>query len=257
MICVKIGDLVVRRKYKGDILFRIYDVKDNICYLEGVYIRLFATANPSDLLIVSSKELEYYRGLTKNKSRAIKKDFAKQYKHLTGKILHIDSDLEFLYRCNELYNSLGLFAVCVYLKSDEISKYALEIIQDYQIDVVVITGHDSYNNKGLYDLENYESSQGYINAVKRIRRIYSKDDVYIFSGACGSNFEALIASGANAASSPQRVNIDLYDPAICAIKASTTPFDEIISFDSIWEHSLTKEAGISGIESYGRMRILR
>lgn len=248
---------VVRKKYHGDILFKIISVIENTAILDGVYVRLLATADISDLLVVSKKELNYYRQLYKKKSRQIEKSIEFNKKHLTGKILHIDDDLEYLKRCHKLYSDLGLFSVCVKLEADEILEYVLDLVRDYQIDIVVMTGHDSYNKQGLFDLNNYKSSKDYVKALKVLRRYYSKDDLYIFAGACGSNFEALIAAGANAASSPKRVNIDAYDPAICAVKAATTPFDQIISFDSIWNHSLTKEAGISGIESYGKMRILR
>lgn len=254
---MKVGSYVLRKKYQGDILFKIVSLVDNVAILDGVYIRLIATAPISDLLIVSKEELDYYKHIYNNKTRQIASNYNFSKKHITGKILHIDGDLEYLYKCHKLYSELGLYSVCVLINTSDISDYICDLVRDYQIDIVVITGHDSYNNKGLFDLGNYKSSSEYVKAVKKLRTLYSKDELYIFAGACASNFEALIAAGANAASSPKRVNIDAYDPAICAVKAATTPFDQIISFDSIWAHSLTKEAGISGIESYGKMRILR
>ena len=94
-----------------------------------------------------------------------------------------------------------------------------------------------------------------MDAVKLIRKHYSKDHIFVFAGACQSNFEALIASGANFASSPKRVNIDAYDPAIIAIKAATTPFNDIINLDEVKDLLEAKKDGISGIESYGKMRL--
>ena len=77
----------------------------------------------------------------------------------------------------------------------------------------------------------------------------------VFAGACQSNFEALMAAGANFASSPKRVNIDAYDPAIIAIKAATTPFNSIISLEEVKGLIDNEKQGVSGIESYGKMRL--
>ena len=179
------------------------------------------------------------------------------HNHLTGKILHIDSDYEYLKKCNEVYENLNLYAICVLLQSDEIERHIMNLVKEYNVDIVVLTGHDSYNNEGINDIKNYTSTSGFYNSVRLLRKEYSKDELYIFAGACQSNFEALIAAGANSASSPKRVNIDALDPLVVAVKASTTPFNKIISFESIWSFSLSGHDGISGIDSYGKMRILR
>lgn len=251
------GSYVIRKKYGGDILFKIEKVLKDTVILKGVYIRLIATAPIYDLVLINESELNYYNKMFSDKSNNIKKGYKFNKNHITGKILHIDSDLEYLKKCNRVYQELGLYAICILLDSYNICKYVTDLVKAYNIDIVVITGHDSYNHKGIDDLNNYLSTKDYIKAIKELRKHYSKNDLYIFAGACGSHFEALIAAGATAASSPKRVNIDAYDPAICAVKAATTPFNQIISFDSIWEHSLTKNAGISGVEDYGHMRILR
>lgn len=251
------GSYVIRKKYGGDILFKVEKVLKDVVILKGVYIRLVATAPIKDLILITEPELNYYNKMFLDKSINIKKGYKFNKNHITGKILHIDSDLEYLKKCNRVYQELGLYSVCVLIDAQNIYKYVVDLVKAYNIDIVVITGHDSYNKKGIDDLNNYMSTKYYIKAVKELRKYYSKNDLYIFAGACGSHFEALMAAGATAASSPARVNIDAYDPAICAVKAATTPFNQIISFDSIWEHSLTKKAGISGLENYGHMRILR
>lgn len=254
---MKIGDYVTRKKYGEDILFQIKSIVLDVAVLKGVYIRLIATAQVNDLVKVTPSDLVLYQNLysLKNQDLTSLKELNKN--HITGKILHMDSDLNYLKRCNKVYNELGLFSICVVANEEEMKDYVLDLVKYYQIDIVVLTGHDSYNKKGLINLTNYKNTKYFMEAIRVLRKSYSLDSLYIYAGACGSNFEALIASGANAASSPARVNIDAYDPCICAVKASTTPFDKIISFDSIWAHSLTKERGISGIESYGKMRILR
>ena len=254
---MQVGTYVIRKKYGGDVLFKVERLINDTAILKGVYIRLVATAFLDDLIIISEPDLKYYNKLFIDKSNSIKDEYKLNKNHITGKILHIDSDLEYLKKCNRVYSELGLYSVCVLIDAPNIYRYIVDLVKSYNVDIVVITGHDAYNKRGIHDLDNYLSSKHYIKAIKELRKCYSKNDLYIFAGACGSNFEAIIAAGASAASSPGRVNIDAYDPAICAVKASTTPFNQIISFDSIWEHSLTKNEGISGIESYGHMRILR
>ena len=253
---MQIGSYVIRKKYKGDILFKIDKIIDGTAIVKGVYIRMIATALLEDLIEISQIELNYYNKLFSDKEKDLESFYQYNKNHKTGKILHIDSDMSYLVKCNKIYEDLGLYAICILLDSRYISKYILELVGDYCPDIVVLTGHDSYNQKDIKNLENYQNTKDYINATKLLRKYYSLNDLYIFAGACGSNFEALIASGANSASSPKRVNIDAYDPAICAVKAATTPFDQIISFKSIWEHSLTKEDGIGGVESFGYMRMI-
>ena len=131
----------------------------------------------------------------------------------------------------------------------------LDLIEQLDPDIVILTGHDSYNKQGLKDLKNYRNTTDYVDAVKKIRKHYSKDHIFVFAGACQSNFEAIMASGANFASSPKRVNIDAYDPAIVAIKAATTPFNQIIDIEEIKDVLDSKKNGISGVESYGKMRL--
>ena len=75
-------------------------------------------------------------------------------------------------------------------------------------------------------------------------------------GACQSNFEALIANGANFASSPKRINVHIYDPAIIAIKVSTTAYNKIVNFDSLSNVIENLNDAYGGIETMGKMRIL-
>ena len=247
---------VIRKKYHGDILFYIERIEKDMAYLRGVYVRLYATATLNDLIFVSEYEKRFYELKSKKDERILALN-KKNTKHITGKILHIDSDLEYLKKCNEIYEKLGLFAICVYLDENEAINYALDLVKDYNIDIVVLTGHDSYNQKNLLDLNNYRNSKAFYRIISLLRKHYSLSDLFIIAGACQSNFEALIASGANMASSPKRINIDALDPLICAVIVATTPFDKLISYEKIWDYSVSKSAGIGGIDSYGKMRLLR
>ena len=206
------------------------------------------------MALVLDEEIKLYEKNSYNRIKGITKLYRHKM-HMTGKILHIDSDEKYLNKCLKLYEQLSLPAYGVYMSEELIKDYVLELIDKLNPDIVIITGHDAYNKKGIKDLSNYRNTTDYVEAVKQIRKHYSKDHIFVFAGACQSNFEAIMASGANFASSPKRVNIDAYDPAIIAIKAATTPFTNIVDLEEIKDLLESKKDGISGIESYGKMRL--
>jgi spore coat assembly protein len=122
-------------------------------------------------------------------------------------------------------------------------------------DIVVITGHDVYNKQGLKDLKNYSNTENYISAVRKIREIKSRGDLVIISGACQSNFEALIANGADFASSPKRINIHTFDPAVVAIKVATTSFNKIVNLKEALRFIDKGSDAFGGLETLGKMRL--
>ena len=158
-------------------------------------------------------------------------------------------------KCLELYEELGIYAYgkCIpeNRMSEDIGKYLLEIDPD----IVVITGHDLYNNKGIKELDNYVNTKNFMKVVKEIRKV-KENSCVIIAGACQSNFEALIASGADFASSPKRINVHTYDPAIIAIKASTTSFTKIISSDDLYKYIENGRDAYSGLQTFGKMRLM-
>ena len=92
-------EYVIRKKYHGDILFYIDKIENDVAYLRGVYVRILASAPLNDLIYVSEVEKPFYE----NKCRHNRHLFDlknKTSKHITGKILHIDSDLEYLKKDN-------------------------------------------------------------------------------------------------------------------------------------------------------------
>ncbi len=182
--------------------------------------------------------------------------YKKKIGHITGKILHLDSDPFYLTKCLNLYKSLGIYAYGVEVNEAFMADQILEYIRKTRPNIIVITGHDSYNNRGIDDLRNYKNTINFIKAITKIRSQYDLDDICIFAGACGSNAEGLIAAGANFASSFDRKNIEAFDPAIVAIMVAITPFNQIVDIESIYNFSKMQKGSIGGIESYGKMRLL-
>ena len=252
----KEGDVVGRLSYNKDIIFIIKRINGRTAYLNGLYVRLVADSDISDLVKIEDKILDRYNQTKAEFENDIITSYKKRIGHITGKILHFDSDAFYLTKCLSLYKALGIYAYGVLLDENIMSNYVIEYIKKVKPNIIVITGHDSYNKKGLHDLNNYRNSINFIKTVNTIRDYYGPDRIFVYAGACGSNAEALIAAGANFVSSFDRKNIEAYDPAIVAIMASITPFNQIISIDDIYSFSKMEKGSIGGIESYGKMRLL-
>ena len=86
-----IGDLVTRKSYNNDTVFVITDIIDNIYYLKGLNVRLYADSDKEDLVKFDSVDEE-----DKEFEERVKPDInlnRDDYFYLPGKILHIDSDI--------------------------------------------------------------------------------------------------------------------------------------------------------------------
>lgn len=249
-------DIVTRKSHNNDIVFIIVEIIENIAVLQGVYVRLIADSPVEDLILVDDKEMKRHDLENDNYKNNIVSTLKDKLGHITGKILHIDSDKNYLDKCLSLYNDLNIYAQGILSKEENMYKIVLNEINRTRPNIVVLTGHDSYNKNNINDLSNYRHTIDYMNAIIKIREKHSIDDILIFAGACGSNFEALIASGANFASSINRENIEAYDPAIIAVLAAITPFNQIIDINSFCKYTKMNKGSIGGVESNGKMRLL-
>ncbi len=250
------GNIVGRISHQSDIIFVIDRIENQTAYLIGLYVRLVADSPLDDLVLIDDSHLRKITESREAYEQSIISNYKKRIGHITGKILHLDSDPFYLKKCLNLYRSLGLYSYGVELSEDQMPNYIMEYIQKVRPNIIVLTGHDSYNNKGIEDLRNYKNTSNFMKTIVKIREQFSLDDISIFAGACGSNAEALIAAGANYASSFDRKNIEAFDPAIVAIMVAITPFDQIVDIENIYNFSKLKKGSIGGIESYGKMRLL-
>ncbi len=253
---MKKGDIVSRISYNNDIIFVIHEIIDEIAILQGVYVRLVADAKVSDLKLIDDVSFHRFESDDLDYQKSIIESYKKKNCHITGKILHFDNDPIYLKKCFTFYRSLNIFAFGIVFKEEDFAKNIIDYIKRIRPNIVILTGHDSYNKKGYKDLKNYKNTVHFLNAILKIREYYSLDDICIFAGACGSNFEALIAGGANFASSIDRNNIEAYDPAIVGILSAITPFNQIIEIKNLYNFSKMKKGSIGGIETYGKMRLL-
>ena len=253
-IMFKIGDIVTRNSYNNDTIFRITNIEDEIYYLTGINVRLCADAEESDLKIYDEDIDRDEDFLNKIKKDELNRN---DYFYLPGKILHIDSDKEYLNRCLKYYNDYNIMAAGILEKEENIPIKISELLNEYNPDIVVITGHDSFNKKGKEkDIKSYRNSIYFKKAVEEARKYEkSHEKLVIIAGGCQSDYEELIKAGANFASSPKRVNIHALDPAIVATKMSLSDIARDIDIKDILEDTKYGSNGIGGIITKGTMHI--
>jgi len=243
------GDYVTRKSYNNDTVFKVINIKDGIYYLKGVEVRLYADSDYNDLVKCEAPVEEDYSKDTR-KSTIIEKD---DYFYLPGKVLHIDGDSEYLDKCLKFYKYNGVYAIGKKIKEEEIYEQINLLLKEYKPDIVVITGHDSYNSRKD---NNYQNTDNFINAVISARRYEkSQDKLLIIAGACQSNYEELIRAGANFASSPKRVNIHALDPAIVAVSLALSDRNKSIDLIEILKKTKYGSDGLGGIITNGTMYV--
>lgn len=253
---IKVGDIVSRNKYNNDTFFKVERIENDIYYLIGLDIRLYADSDEKDLKLennIKEDDSRYFE-IINNEFNDTRDD----YFYIPGKILHIDGDNEYLRRCLKFYKKAGLLAYGIYEKEEELYKNISKYLNDIKPDIVIITGHDAYyKQKGILDNQpKYKNSNYFALAVTEARK-YEKsyDKLKIIAGACQSNYEELINSGANFASSPKRVNIHALDPAIIAICIAKTENTNELNIIDILNKTKCGKEGIGGIKTNGSMYV--
>lgn len=152
------------------------------------------------------------------------------------------------------YESLGIKANGISLSENSIHKKIIELVDEYRPDIVVITGHDALIRKG--NVSQYENSDNFALAIKEVRKFEkSQDKLIVIAGACQSNYELLIKSGANFASSPKKINIHALDPAIIASSLAMSDKNKSIDLIKIIEKTKYGSDGMGGIITNGTMYV--
>ncbi|MCM3570813.1 sporulation peptidase YabG [Neobacillus mesonae] len=279
---IKVNDIVGRRSYNCDLLFRVIDLQtvngQKTAILYGEDFRLCADAPFDDLMIMNQNErqklTQEYRTLEEQSLRLFTQDVdllrerqeyeatngyvkPSSYFQIPGKVLHLDGDPAYLKKCMDLYEKVGVPVVGIHCNEKEMPAKIGGLIDYYRPDIIVITGHDAYSKaKGkITDINAYRHSKHFVQTVKEARKkVPHLDQLVIFAGACQSHFESLIHAGANYASSPSRINIHALDPVYIVAKISFTPFMERINVWDVLRNTLSGEKGLGGIETRGVLR---
>ena len=95
----------------------------------------------------------------------------KTSKIYTGKILHLDSDRKYCEKSLRYYKRIGLNAIVKNVAENRQAKVVVSLLQKYNPDILIITGHDEMIRKGtnFSSIYNYRNSKYFINAVKEAR----------------------------------------------------------------------------------------
>lgn len=252
-----VGDLVTRNSYNNDLVFKIVEITEDKVILKGMNVRLLADATLDDLQKHNNEDIEEEKEFLDRLETNVNLD-RNDYFYLPGKILHIDSDKEYLSRCLEYYKKINIWAMGIHEKEENVADNIIELLKEYKPNIVVITGHDAYNKrKGkIDDINAYKSSEYFAKAVANARKYEgSHEKLIIIAGACGSYYEELIKAGANFASSPKRINIHALDPAIVAAKMSLSNINKDIDLKDILDKTKYGKDGIGGIITKGTMYV--
>ena len=157
---VKIGDIVARKSYQCDVLFRVIDLKEKNgeweAILYGEDVRLVADAPCSDLVIIDE------RGQQERKRREIelieqsywlfRQDYQmikqkveyratggyrveKDFFQIPGCVLHLDGDPLYLRKCMDLYERIGVPVHGVYCEESEMPEKVGSLIEQFRPDI--------------------------------------------------------------------------------------------------------------------------
>ena len=261
---IKEGDIVVRYSYNQDIVFYVYEIiklanKQKIAILKGINIRVEADAPVEDLKKWDFKRThDFIRNLENNFYSQI--NVRSKNLNRSGKILHLDGDRRYGEKTLKYYRKMNLNAVVINILESKQPQMIIPLLNKYQPDILVITGHDSMLKKGrdFFNLYNYRNSKYFIDAVINARKWEnSSERLAIFAGAWQSFYEAIIEAGADFASSPGRILIDFIDPIIVANKIATTEKNVYITGKEMAKLIKEGAKGVDGIGAKGKQNVCR
>lgn len=278
---LKIGDIVARKSYNYDVLFKVERINADMIDLVGMTVRIIADAPIYDLKKISPEEVSTrLKNIEKNSRTRLSRSYSGITNRFNirnfsnrdidipiytkesifkkpGVVLHIDGDSEYAVKCKEMYKKMGITAHVYNIKEQEQPRHIYNLLTKIRPNILVLTGHDAFIRKrnDIYNIDNYKNSKYFIESVLEARRYeHSLDNLVIFAGACQSYYEAIISAGANFASAPKRVLIDMLDPIIVAQTVAYTPVDKFAPLASIISNTREGLKGIGGVQTRGQYR---
>ncbi len=261
---LRVGDIVVRKSHGSDLLFRVTgfttDRGERSCTLCGVTLRLFADSKEEDLVKVDKLTAHINKAralgsIRSHETRELKGFDRTLLRNRPGKILHIDSDEDYLRQCLKFYKDFGLRPVGYFIQTEQQPRSIKKLLSRNRPDILVVTGHDGIKkNSDKFDINSYRNSKYYVESVKQARDYEANNEkLCVFAGACQSYFEEIMKAGANFASSPGRVLINSLDPSIVAKKVALTSKNAFVTPGQVARLTVSGAKGISGIDTRGKL----
>lgn len=266
MDSLKVGDIVTRKSYGGDIHFKITDITSRsngkkAYLLKGMLVRIIADSDEYDLEWKNPEHVQ--RELQSSLSTAGMHHMSRGSSSLnifqrprgkSGAILHIDSSAEFLEMCRKYYSDAKIKVFGRVIPESEQPGQIRSLLASTRADILIVTGHDGLKKDAtkLNSLDSYRNSRYYIQSVVEARKYESSfDKLCIFSGACQSYYEGIMEAGANFASSPGRILIHALDPAKVGDRVALTDSRVFVTPDQIARLTQSGSKGIGGLKTKG------
>lgn len=263
----QVGDYVTRESYNSDVIFRIEDIDKRTAYLRSFKLRLMADAPIDDLVMIKNKDKQTFRKELQmesfecvqrqqkhhilNSKLVRNSKVENSYKEYKVKVLHLDGAEDYLELSLANYKNLNIDVEGFFIPEKGQPERIYDLIKKYRPDILVITGHDGELNDRTFHTSDY-----FVKTVEKARSIESDlDKLVIYAGACQSDYDKLIESGANFASSPQNRLIHFLDPILVVEKIVYTSIREVVSVKDIINNTITGYGGIGGVETRGKMRL--
>lgn len=272
---MRIGDLVTRKSYNNDIIFRLTDIINDKAILSALDYRLTADSTFDDLqyaharqafnvepinedIVLPFRIFHKQKPLEKgNNNLNLPKITPIRSSVKCGTVLHIDGDAYYVNLSLSQYKKAGISAVGINVEESSQPGIILDLLKTYKPNILVITGHDSLKKETSHstDINDYINSKYYVESIKTAREFNPNyDELVIIARGCKSFYEELMAAGANFASSPDRVLINITDPVNVACKFASTSVKQYLDIDTIASEVLLSPGTIGGIETRGQYR---
>ena len=185
---IKKGDIVGRKSYGKDVFFIVDKIlktrlNNEFAILKGLNIRIMADSPISDLEIISKQDVINSIRLSDmdlenriKKSKDEMQNNLKRQRIYTGKILHLDGDRKYSEKSARYYNRIGLNAVVKNIAENRQAKVVVPLLNKYNPDILIITGHDSMikNGSNYNNIYNYRNSRTFYEHCKRSKKVGSK-----------------------------------------------------------------------------------
>ena len=252
---MQIGDIVYMDKLTEHVKFIIKYISENTAMISAIDYRLILDVSLTDLKYISSSKLN--EDILNTSCNNLEPHIIISNLSLP-KILHIDSEKIYLNDSLKQYKAMGVNVFGFIIKESKQPSSISCLLKKFNPNILVITGHDSLykNKKSSKNLDDYRNSKYFIESVK-IARMYNSNlnDLVIIAGGCKSFHEGLLEAGANFASSPERILINVLDPVNIACLIAKTPSNEYLDINDLYKTLNLDIGSFDGVKTQGQKRI--
>lgn len=266
MDSLRIGDVVTRKSYGGDIHFRIADIASRsngrrTYILKGMLFRIMADSDENDLEWMNPEDVEKelknkmaVAGIHHKTRSLLPVQMLQRIRGRSGTILHIDSSADFLEMCKSYYSDAKIKAYGRVISESEQPGSVRALLAATKADILIATGHDGIKkNAGkINSPDSYRNSKYFMQTALEARKYEPNfEKLCIFAGACQSFYEGIMEAGANFASSPGRILIHALDPAKVGDRIALTDSRYYVTPEQIARMTQSGSKGIGGLKSRG------